>query len=147
MINSRSEAQTTNSPEIEIINQPFHWNKASNTTTKLEKQSYFVKLSKGLVITGSNKSIVRIAGSDLAHFAIHMFEGEITAGLELYKIEAYKDKAVLSFKNSGDQANKKISPDFKLVEGNIYELILPKKLEKGEYAFLLGSSCYRFGID
>lgn len=139
-------SQNTQVYDFERINEPMYLNEANSEVESLEKQGYYIKGTKGMIITGENSSDVRVNKNPT--FLIKLPDTEIAAGLELHELIPYKKEARLKyFKDPKGLAENKITPSLESLEDDVYRIGLPTALDPGEYVIFLGQTCYRFGVD
>jgi hypothetical protein len=150
-------AQDETVPTPDFIDQPMLWDKTTNTLSKISKESYEMKgkIGKMLYIFDEPKSETRVAkGTDFS-FLISSSNSTAISAAKLYLLETKKKRRevqamqVKGYMSASIEQNSdvEISFDLRKVNDDVYELVLSKKLEPGEYAFVIGMNGFTFGID
>jgi len=145
-------------PTPDFIDQPMLWDKTSDTLIRLSKESYEMKgkIGKMLYKFEGLQSTSRINSDSDFSFLISTSSTMMISGAKLYILKEGKKKKrevlamqVKGFGSASVQQNSEteISFDLKKIKDDVYELVVTKSLEKGEYAFVIGMNGFTFGID
>lgn len=157
-------------PALEMVNQVYSYNRASNGAVPLEKSQATMKTkmkafgyggANVLYVIDGDVSPVRVVQADTANFIINT--GGAAPDLTLYKLttnkktrETITQKAdgMFSGNNAASSGGNTLNYNVTMLKTGIYQLTPAKKLDKGEYFFaakptVSASSIdvYAFGID
>jgi hypothetical protein len=153
---AQEESESVPSPDF--IDQPMLWDKTSDTLIRLSKESYEMKGKIGKMIYRFEglQSPTRISSESEISFLISTSGTMLISGAKLYILKAGKKNKrevlamqVKGYGTSSVQGNSEteISFDVRKIKDDVYELVVSKTLEKGEYAFVMGMNGFTFGID
>lgn len=158
-------------PDPEFINQVYHIDKINQKLIDLEKANSEMKMKMKMLGMGGgsqayemdgNHSPVRF-GADENSFVLSVGSTSMMSDpsmtLSLYKFEVKKNKreaTMMQYSGRGQSNNNNtLELKFKKLKEGVFEVVVPKKLEKGEYGFVNMSMMnaggkvvvYAFGVD
>lgn len=139
-------------PKPEFNDVPYFWNKETNELIMLTKETADMKggMKMSYKYPGS-ESKTKLSTSKIS-LIIDSSNPAILTAMKIYKLEVKKksrEVAVVSAGFGGANMRDENVIDFnsKNLEGNIYELVLSSKLDKGEYTLTNGMVSYTFSIN
>lgn len=142
-------------PKPEFIDVPYVWIKGSSELIKLSKETPDTKMGiKPSYKFPGTSSATHIDGSKEYSFVINgnMSGNPLATSIKLYKLDVSKKNRQMVIVTMGiAKANTNteglIEVNMRKAADDVYELVLPGKLEKGEYAFTNMISYFTFSID
>lgn len=157
-------------PNPEYMNQVYHFDKVNQKLVDLEKVNSELKMKMKMLGMGGgsqayevdgNRSSLRL-GPDENSFVISVgnsMMADPSNTMSLYKFEVKRNKREATMMHYGikGQSNDKnnLELKFKKIKEGVFEIVVPKTLEKGEYGFVNMSAMnpngkvvvYTFGVD
>ncbi len=140
-------------PKPEFIDKPYILLDSSRALIALEENNINVKpkMSKMIYTIGDSVAAKNAVSDSIPYlFIMDLRNKEIVQKLVIYKLEEYKGKRALVIRagTSPDKLEESIiKVNFKDMGDGLYNLIPQRKLEPGEYAFILNWSSYSFRVE
>ena len=147
-------SQTSNVPTPEFSDQPYIWFKESNELLKLSKETADYKggLTKVYYKFDGIQSATKIPSEKNVSFLVNLSMPAMLSAVKLYKLEVKKKFRQVEIMSTGigGKANMTdenvIEINSKKITENVYEIVVSKKLEKGDYVFIFGMNSFTFSI-